>query len=228
MGVKVVIFDNDGCFQAHNLQTGFGDPEDHYYAAFEAVALVFNKHLYQHSSLREQVKGLAIREVGRLLIEGLELPLKYEEWKSAIDQILLALAPFAEICTGGEEVVRELCQRGKRVGVASSSVRRVLERKWERFPHVRQLFFCFVAGDDERVQQGKPAPDLLLAAAQDISVNPSECAYVGDTRTDMTAAKRAGMLAIAFNEHGKPDGYYRDAGADIVITTMRDLLIHIM
>lgn len=49
----------------------------------------------------------------------------------------------------------------------------------------------------------KPAPDPLLLAAQKINLsqNPSQIWYVGDTETDMQAAKAAGFELI-FIEHG--------------------------
>ncbi|MFH2005131.1 MAG: HAD family hydrolase [bacterium] len=41
----------------------------------------------------------------------------------------------------------------------------------------------------------KPAPDLLLAIAEDLDVEPGEMVYVGDTATDLRAAHAAGCQA---------------------------------
>lgn len=220
---KGVIFDNDGCLQCHSQIKGYGDPEDQYYAAFEAIALTFGQHLEKDSDLRRQVMGIDIRDVGRHMIEGLELPLNYDQWKITLDQILLALAPFAEVGDGGAQLLQELYDRGLKIGVASSAVSTVLAAKWQRFPKQRSLLSCFVAGDDPRVKRSKPEPDLLLVAAQDLDLPARECAYVGDSASDILAAKAAGMLSIAVPSGGRPRSYYKAAGADFIIASLPEV-----
>ena len=60
------------------------------------------------------------------------------------------------------------------------------------------LFETSVCGDDTPLR--KPHPDQLLLAAENLShtADPSVW-YVGDSTTDMIAAKRAGMTAVFFN-----------------------------
>jgi HAD superfamily hydrolase (TIGR01509 family) len=50
--------------------------------------------------------------------------------------------------------------------------------------------------DGSHVEHAKPAPDLLLLAADQIGREPAECWYVGDSTWDMLAADTAGMTAI--------------------------------
>jgi phosphoglycolate phosphatase len=52
-----------------------------------------------------------------------------------------------------------------------------------------------VGGD--HVQRPKPAPDGLLLAASRLGVGPGDLAYVGDSPSDMRAAKAAGSHAAA-------------------------------
>ena len=42
----------------------------------------------------------------------------------------------------------------------------------------------------------KPAPDGLLAAAQELGVEPAECVMVGDNYTDLGAARAGGMRSV--------------------------------
>ncbi len=60
------------------------------------------------------------------------------------------------------------------------------------------LFACTVCGDD--TPRRKPHPEQLVMAAEllDIPVSPAIW-YVGDSTTDVIAAKRAGMTAVFFN-----------------------------
>ncbi len=48
------------------------------------------------------------------------------------------------------------------------------------------------------VQNGKPAPDLFLHAAQDMGVRPEACVVVEDSPAGIMAARRAGMRVLGF------------------------------
>ncbi len=54
---------------------------------------------------------------------------------------------------------------------------------------------CVLSGDS--AAQPKPAPDLLLLAAQQIDRDPASCLYVGDDLRDIQAGLAAGMCTIA-------------------------------
>jgi HAD superfamily hydrolase (TIGR01509 family) len=51
--------------------------------------------------------------------------------------------------------------------------------------------------DGSDVEHAKPAPDLLLKAADRLGIDPLATWYVGDSRWDMLAAVAAGMTAVA-------------------------------
>jgi HAD superfamily hydrolase (TIGR01509 family) len=50
--------------------------------------------------------------------------------------------------------------------------------------------------DGSSVEHAKPAPDLLLLAARELGIEPSQGCYVGDAIWDMRAAVAAGMPVI--------------------------------
>lgn len=54
---------------------------------------------------------------------------------------------------------------------------------------------CVVSGDT--AARAKPYPDSLYHAAQLVGVPPARCAYVGDARNDVVAARAAGMPVAA-------------------------------
>ncbi|SEB88129.1 HAD family hydrolase [Terriglobus roseus] len=56
------------------------------------------------------------------------------------------------------------------------------------------LFDAVAAIED--VKEGKPAPDLFLAAARKIGVSPEDCVVFEDSEEGMEAAARAGMRAV--------------------------------
>lgn len=78
--------------------------------------------------------------------------------------------------------------------------------------------------DGSRVAHAKPAPDLLLLAAEELEVEPRSAWYVGDSTWDMRAAVAAGMRAIAVLQ-GAAVGRaaLRAAGASIVLADLSRL-----
>jgi HAD superfamily hydrolase (TIGR01509 family) len=77
--------------------------------------------------------------------------------------------------------------------------------------------------DGSRVRNAKPAPDLLLLAAEELGVPPRHCWYVGDARWDMLAARAAGMVGIGITSGAADEPALRRAGATLVFSTMDGL-----
>jgi HAD superfamily hydrolase (TIGR01509 family) len=74
------------------------------------------------------------------------------------------------------------------------------------------------SGDE--VERGKPAPDLFLHAAAEMSVRPERCVVVEDSPFGVTAAKAAGMRVLGFAAMTPPECL---AAADSVFKEMADL-----
>ena len=58
--------------------------------------------------------------------------------------------------------------------------------------------------DGSHVEHAKPAPDLLILAAQKLETRPNACWYVGDSTWDMRAAIAAGMVAVGVAYGARP------------------------
>jgi HAD superfamily hydrolase (TIGR01509 family) len=79
--------------------------------------------------------------------------------------------------------------------------------------------------DGSSVEHAKPAPDLLLLAANQLAVEPGDAWYVGDSTWDMRAAVAAGMLPIGVLAGAAVDeDALREAGAAVVWGTLEELL----
>lgn len=79
--------------------------------------------------------------------------------------------------------------------------------------------------DGSHVEHAKPAPDLLLRAAQELGVDPARCWYVGDSTWDMQAAVAAGMVAVGVTAGAAvPADELTRAGARVVAASLADLL----
>jgi HAD superfamily hydrolase (TIGR01509 family) len=116
------------------------------------------------------------------------------------------LEPFADAL----ETVAELREAGVAVAVASSSVRARLDRTLRR---ARLEFDVTVAGDE--VAHGKPAPDMFLAAASRLGLEPGRCAVVEDSAPGVEAGLAAGMRTVGI-ARGNGDAVAL-AGAHVVL-----------
>lgn len=80
--------------------------------------------------------------------------------------------------------------------------------------------------DGSRVRHAKPAPDLLILAADEMGFVPAHVWYVGDATWDMAAAVAAGMRPIAVLAGSAVDaGELRRAGAVEVHGTLDELVL---
>jgi len=107
----------------------------------------------------------------------------------------------------------ELKRRGYRLALASSTSSYRLQDIISGLG-IEGHFDAIVAGDE--VRRSKPAPDLILEAADRLEVSITEMAYVGDTRYDAEAASQAGAIVILLLRNGPkcsgpaPDAVIRD------------------
>jgi HAD superfamily hydrolase (TIGR01509 family) len=83
--------------------------------------------------------------------------------------------------------------------------------------------------DGSHVEHAKPAPDLLLLAAERLGAAPGRCWAVGDSTWDVRAAIAAGMTPIGVTAGSAVSAEdLRGAGAAVVVPTLLELatLLH--
>lgn len=91
---------------------------------------------------------------------------------------------------GAVWAVHELKAQEYRLAVASSSTREMIELNLSRAEMLDA--FDIITGGTE-VQNGKPAPDIFLLAAEKLRVEPGRCAVVEDSPNGVRAGHAAGM-----------------------------------
>jgi HAD superfamily hydrolase (TIGR01509 family) len=140
------------------------------------------------------------------------------EWSAYLhDQLGVALEP-AEINTrvvahllagyerklpllpGAVEAVRRIAARWP-LGLASSANRPVIDAVLAA-SGLDAYFATTVSGDE--VPRGKPAPDIYLAAAARLDVDPDNSAAVEDSSNGLRAAAAARMLVVAIPNRSFP------------------------
>jgi pyrophosphatase PpaX len=96
-------------------------------------------------------------------------------------------------CTGIEDVLVELKEEGRRLGIVTAKRRQTVELAFARLP-IEHLFETVVGGDE--TERHKPDPAPLQLALERLGAEPAHAAYVGDAPFDIKAAKAAGLYAI--------------------------------
>lgn len=138
-------------------------------------------------------RGLASSDTYRHFATRVELPppsevvaavdvLRWREYDSGVPVFADARA-----------AVQHLAMVGMPLAVASSSARHNLERKLD-VTDLARYFDVVVSGDD--VGAGKPAPDVYLAAAKGLRIDPTLCLAVEDAVPGAIAARAAGMRVV--------------------------------
>ncbi|MGB7818380.1 MAG: HAD-IIIA family hydrolase [Ornithinibacter sp.] len=156
---------------------------------------------YQHAFrtvLGEEVEDARARAwIGRPLLSALleespehghELDRVYREWNLANTAALIRRYP------GVPDLLSALADAGAAVAVATSKRRETARMALEAVGIGGRLDVVAALEDTEH---HKPSADPLLHAADALSVDPAQCAYVGDAVVDVLAARAAGMAAVA-------------------------------
>src|SRR5436190_17558941 len=128
-------------------------------------------------------------------------------------------------CAGIDEVLVQLKDEGRRLGIVTAKRRSTAELAFARVP-LGHLFETVVGGDE--TERHKPDPEPLLVAARRLRAAPRECAYVGDSPFDMRAARAAGMHGIAVTWggiHGRAS--LEQEQPDAIVDTPEELLAHV-
>lgn len=91
--------------------------------------------------------------------------------------------------------VARLAAHGVPQAAASSSPRRIVDANIAAVGADAHLSAAFARED---VADGKPAPDLYLAAARHLGLAPADCLAIEDTESGVAAGKAAGLTVIAW------------------------------
>lgn len=127
------------------------------------------------------------------------------------------------LCPNIDAAFAAFAKKGYRQAVASSNTQELLDQAAERFGLSRYCGANIYSSKPNEPK--KPEPHLLLRTAINVRSHWSNCAYVGDALSDIIAAKKAGMLAIAYYPNAESDAIgkqaFIDAGADIICSDFK-------
>jgi HAD superfamily hydrolase (TIGR01509 family) len=137
-----------------------------------------------------------------------------DRWEKLFDELIEEVAPLE----GAHDLMTDLKGRGHPVVLASSSIRKHLERFLDLLA-ARDVVDAWTTKDD--VQATKPDPDLVSAALEKAGTN--DAVMIGDTPWDVEAARRAGIQTICLITGGFSAHELREAGAIAVFESAAEL-----
>ena len=98
---------------------------------------------------------------------------------------------------GVGEFLERCKENGIKFGIATSNSRELVDATLEALK-IREYFDCVMTACE--VAKGKPAPDIYLAVAENIGVNPKDCLVFEDIEMGILAGKSAGMEVCAVED----------------------------
>jgi HAD superfamily hydrolase (TIGR01509 family) len=146
--------------------------------------------------------GMSSPEWSAYLRDELEVPMEVAEInREVVRRMEEGYRAELPLLPGAGEAVRALAARWP-LGLASSANRELIDLVLE-LAGFGDAFRVTVSS--EEVERGKPAPDVYLAAARGLEVEPARCVAIEDSSSGLRAAAAAGMTVIAVpNPHYPP------------------------
>jgi HAD superfamily hydrolase (TIGR01509 family) len=164
--------------------------------------------------------GMSGPEWAQYLHDELGVPLAPAEIRERVVARMLArLRDGAPLLPGASEAVKRIAGRWP-LALASSADRPVIEAVLDTAGLAG--FFKVVVASDE-VGRGKPAPDVYLAAAERLGVDPGVVVAIEDSPNGMRSVKAAGMALIAIPNPVTDVGDDVLATADVVLQSVSEL-----
>jgi HAD superfamily hydrolase (TIGR01509 family) len=130
----------------------------------------------------------------------------------------------AQAMAGGPELVVAAARRVP-VALASSAPRRAIDSCIERFG-LTGRFSATVSSDE--VHRGKPFPDVYLAAANRLGIDPADAFGIEDSTNGIRAARAAGLEVVAVPNRVYPPAPDALALAAHVATNMVEAGVYVL
>ena len=202
-----VIFDMDGVlidsFEPHRRswqmmgrEHGIDMTDEQFAATFGRTSRDIIHHFWGGNVTPEQIRRM-------------------DDRKEAIFRKLLR--EHVPIMPGAIGLIDDLFAHGFKLAIGSSGPPANVQLVVERLG-LQDRLAGIVTGMD--VTRGKPDPQVFLLAAQRMQIEPARCAVVEDAVHGITAARRAGMKAVALTGTAPRDAF---GEADLVVDNLAEL-----
>ncbi len=153
--------------------------------------------------LQKDIEGMSFSETAFYFKERFKLEESLDEIKGIwVGMSIEKYRNEVPLKPGADKLLKYIAENGLKAGIATSNGRQMVEAVLESL-HIGQ-YFQVVATSCE-VAAGKPAPDIYLKVASELSVDPAHCLVFEDVPAGILAGKRAGMTVCAVDDDFSKD-----------------------
>ena len=186
---KAFLFDLDGVLI---------DSEPLHGKAWKETASLFNLNLtYRQLKL---LRGRRRIDCANELVKLIPKTVKTEDVLKIHKPISSRLMLTAKAMPGSESLIKKCHKFNIPMALVTSSSSESLKIKTAHHKWI-DLISIEVLGDDQLLEQGKPAPDPYLLAAKKLNITPQECWAVEDSIAGVSSALKAGCFVLFLKEN---------------------------
>lgn len=149
-------------------------------------------------TLQKDIEGMSFSETAVYFKETFQIPDSLDKIKADWNQMAYdKYTKEVPLKNGVGEFLERCKENGIKFGIATSNSRELVDATLEALK-IREYFDCVMTACE--VTKGKPAPDIYLAVAENIGVNPKDCLVFEDIEMGILAGKSAGMEVCAVED----------------------------
>ena len=173
--------------------------------------------------IKINTRGARLEEVYHLMQKRFEIKLSLKEFEKKRNEY--AYEPFknAKLFPGARELTHNLKHKIKlKTAVATSSPNYSFEDKTEHLKDwLKEDIDKIITGDDKRILNGKPAPDIFILAANELNLKPEECIVFEDAINGVQSAISAGVKVVVVI----PEPFFKKKAEELVYDKSKTQLI---
>ena len=149
-------------------------------------------------NLQKDIEGKSFSETAVYFKERFQIPDSLEKMKEDWNQMAWDKYVHEVMLKPGADVFLNYCmKKGIKLGIATSNSRALVEAVANARGFGKH-FDCIMTACE--VEKGKPSPDIYLAVASKLNVEPKECLVFEDITAGIMAGKNAGMCVCAVED----------------------------
>ncbi len=186
-GIKGIIFDLDGTMVDSMWMWRQIDNE---FMAAHGLDMT--------DELEEAIEGMSFRETAEYFVRTYPLKETADELMDIwVDMAIHKYRYEVPLKPGMAEFLPEMKRRGIRMGIATSNARILLDAVAQAHGLYEYMDAILTANE---VKRGKPAPDVFLAVADKLDLEPADCLVFEDISQGIRAGLAAGMKVCAVSD----------------------------
>lgn len=187
--IKAAIFDLDGTLL---------DTQRLYDEANQMLINKYGNGKEYDAELKTKIHGTIPTFGNKILLDYFEIKLTFDEFTNKKDQYLKERIKECKPIEGIKDITHILKHKyNLKTAIATSSLKESTNIKLTNHQDwIKSDFDVIITGEDKRIINGKPSPDIFLIAAKELGVRPEECIIFEDAINGVKAGLNTGASIV--------------------------------